>query len=294
MKITNNIQSYEKHIPIDLHCHSINSDGALSVIELLDLAKTNGGQYLALTDHDTVSGITEAKNHANKIGLKLISGVEISVTWDGNSLLHILGLNVDENNTQLVNNLNQLRNSRVERGYKISQKLAKIGIMNAFEGAMKYCSDKNALSRTHFNRFLVENGYAKAGNAFKQYLAPGKPGYVDQKWANLEDAVKWILDSGGTAVIAHPCRYEFTRTKLLRLIQQFKQLGGLGIEVISSSHRPDDVQNIAKIAQDNNLLASVGSDFHNIDGNYRKIMVGINPPLPTICNPIYSNLGINI
>ena len=283
-----------KLIPIDFHCHSTNSDGALSVKEVLDLAKANGGKYISLTDHDTVDGVAEARSYANEIGLNFFGGVEISVTWTGNTLIHVLGLNVDENNQELVNNLNLMRNTRIERGRRIASNLAKVGIYNAFEGAMKYCNNEKALSRTHFNKFLVANGHAKPGKAFDKYLAPGRPGYVAQQWASLEDAVKWITNSGGIAVIAHPSRYKFTRTKLLRLIEEFKQYGGRGIEVISSSHSKDDAMNIAHIAKVTGLLSSMGSDFHSIDANFKKILVGVNYPLPDICDPVYKEFGINL
>ncbi|MBP9743275.1 MAG: PHP domain-containing protein [Burkholderiales bacterium] len=279
-------------IPIDLHCHSMNSDGSLPVKELLNIAKSNGSKYLALTDHDTVDGVTEAKTYAKEIGLTLFGGVEISVTWE-NALVHILGLNINESNTNLLTNLAQLGNLRIERGHKIADKLAKIGIKNALEGAMQYCSGEKSLSRTHFNRFLVDHGYAKPGKAFEKYLAPGKAAYVPQQWANLESALEWIIQSGGIGVIAHPSRYKFTRTKLIRLIEQFKYFGGRGIEVISSAHSLSDVANIAKFAHDYDLLGSVGSDFHAIDTGYRKIKVGVNSPLPAICEPIFNSLGIN-
>jgi predicted metal-dependent phosphoesterase TrpH len=281
-------------IPIDFHCHSNHSDGALPVKEVLNLAKSNGSKYIALTDHDTVDGVSEARAYANEIGLGFIGGVEISVTWTGNTLIHILGLNVDETNEELVNNLAIMRNSRIDRGRRIASNLAKIGIPNAFEGAMAYCENEKALSRTHFNRFLIDNGYAKPGKAFDKYLAPGKPGYVVQQWASLEGAIKWITNSGGIAVIAHPSRYKFTRTKLLRLIDEFKQYGGRGIEVVSSSHSRDDVMNIAHIAKLTGLLSSIGSDFHNIEANFKRILVGVNPPLPETCQPIYTEFGITL
>lgn len=280
-------------IAIDLHCHSTNSDGAFRVTKLLDLAKANGGKYLALTDHDTVAGISEAKKYAKEIGLNFISGVEISVTWDKNELIHIVGLNVDETNPILVENLEKLRASRLSRGEKIAENLAKIGIKDALSGAMKYCDNPLALSRTHFSRFLVAAGFAKPGKAFEKFLAPGKPGYVTQKWASLEDAVTWIKQSGGIAIIAHPARYKFTRTKLLKLITQFKEFGGSGIEVVSSSHSKEDIENITKIAVQENLLCSVGSDFHNLGESYRTIHVGINRELPDTCKSVYNELGIN-
>ena len=284
----------ENFIPIDFHCHSVNSDGTFPVTQVLDMAKKNGGKYLALTDHDTVAGVAEARAYAAQIGINLIGGVEISVTWTGNTLIHILGLNIDETNPELISNLDKMRGSRVERGHRIAANLAKVGIPDAFAGAMEYCADEKALSRTHFNKFLVDKGYAKPGKAFDKFLAPGKPGYVAQKWASLEDTVNWITSSGGIAVIAHPCRYKFTRTKLLRLIEEFKHWGGRGIEVISSSHSVDDVFSTAQIAKTTGLLSSIGSDFHSIDGSFRRILVGVNPPLPESCQPIYTEFGINL
>ena len=287
------LQNMGKIIPIDLHCHSTNSDGAFKVKELLDMALKNGGKYLALTDHDTLSGIPEARIYAKEIGLNFIPGVEISVTWN-HSLVHIIGLNINEKDQTLIDNLQHLQNGRITRGQKIAEKLAKLGIPDALNGAMKYCSDPKALSRTHFLRFLTENGYAKSNRAFDKYLAPGKPAYVAHEWASLENAVKWITASGGTAVIAHPCRYKFTRTKLLKLINDFKSYGGVGIEVVSSSHSLDDALHIAHIAKESNLFASIGSDFHNITNNFARAHVGVNYPLPPNCTPIYSKLGINI
>lgn len=278
-------------IPVDLHCHSINSDGAHSVVAVLDMVKQNGGKYIALTDHDTVCGVAEARSYAKSLELNFIAGVEISVTWN-KTLIHILGLGIDENNQELIKNLEQLRSLRLSRGQKIAEKLAKLGIPNALEGALKYCSNENALSRTHFARFLVDNGYAKANRVFDKYLANGKPAYVAQEWTSLENAISWIKNSGGYAVIAHPSRYRLTHTKLQNLINDFKTAGGIGIEVISSSHSETDAMSIAQLANKNDLLGSIGTDFHNID-SYPRLRVGINYPLPSICKPIYQLLGIN-
>lgn len=278
-------------IPVDLHCHSTYSDGSLTLPELFSAVQNNNGRYLALTDHDTVSGIHEAQELAPQYNIKLIAGVEISVSWRGNNLVHIVGLGVDANNEQLVENLNKLRGQRIERGRKIGEKLARIGIHGAFEGAMSYCKNPEALSRTHFNDWLVAKGHAKAGKAFDRYLAPGKVGYVAQKWASLEDAVKWIKDSGGIAIIAHPARYKFTRTKLGNLIQDFQACGGVGIEVISSSHSLQDEEHISSLCQHYGLLASVGSDFHKAE-TYRTIRPGINKaPANGIAN-VFEPLGI--
>jgi len=279
-------------IPIDLHCHSTHSDGSLTVREVLTLAHQNGAIYQALTDHDTVNGITEARAIASQLGINLIPGVEISVTWHSNTLIHIIGLNVDETDTTLVEELDKLRGSRLERGRRIGANLAKAGIPNAFEGALELCGNPQALSRTHFSQFLVKNGYAKPGKAFEKFLAPGKPGYTPQIWASLKDAVSWIKNSGGIAVIAHPGRYKFTRTKLLKLIDEFKEYGGQGIELMSSSHSITDEQNITAICKQTGLYASVGSDFHQQE-SYRIIKPGRNKALPAGVEPIFPLLSIS-
>lgn len=280
-------------IPVDLHCHSTYSDGSLSVAEVLELSKSNHGLYQALTDHDTVAGISEARKVATELGLVFIPGVEISVTWQANTLIHIVGLGINENNSQLVNELASLRNSRIERGERIGNNLAKIGIHGAFEGALSLCNYPEALSRTHFSKWLVDNDYAKPGKAFEKYLAPGRPGYTAQIWATLENAVKWIRESGGIAVIAHPARYKFTRTKLLKLIDEFKSYGGVGIEVISSSHSMQDEENITAICRHSGLLASVGSDFHQQE-SYRTIRPGQNKMLPQGLPSVFPLLNIDL
>lgn len=283
---------YKPYIPIDLHCHSTHSDGSLSIPDVLAMAKENGAVYQAITDHDTIDGIKEAKTVAAKLGLNLIPGVEISVTWHANTLIHIVGLGINEEDAQLSEQLQILRSSRLTRGKRIGDNLAKVGILGAFEGALQLCKNPQALSRTHFSQFLVNNGYAKPGKAFEKYLAPGKPGYTPQIWASLKDAVSWIKESGGVAVIAHPGRYKFTRTKLLKLIDEFKEYGGQGIEVMSSSHSISDEENIAQICQQTGLFASVGSDFHQ-EESYRKIKPGKNKALPDKVEPVFKLLGIS-
>lgn len=281
------------YISVDLHCHSTYSDGALAVKDVLQLAKNNGVKYQALTDHDTVAGIQEARQVSQELDITLIPGVEISVTWQNNTLIHILGLGIDENHPTLVTELAKLRASRTKRAERIGHNLAKIGITGAFAGAMSLCTHPEAISRTHFSHWLVENGYAKPGKAFEKFLAPGRPGYTAQTWASLDNALNWITASGGVAVIAHPARYKFTRTKLLKLINEFKEFGGQGIEVISSSHTPRDEENIAAICRYTGLLASVGSDFHHLE-SYRRILPGKNKSLPPGLSSIFHLIGIDL
>jgi len=277
-------------VPIDLHSHTRSSDGSLSEEELIDKVVENGGKFLAITNHDTVNGLDFASSYALSKGLYFIPGVEISVTWNGN-LVHILGLNIDYTNSELIKSLETLRSFRIERGRKIAAKLAGAGIPDAFNQAMRYCDNPESLSRTHFNKFLVEAGYAKEGKAFDKYLAQGKVGYVKQEWAKLEDVVAWIIGAGGIAIIAHPARYGFTRSKLIKLINDFKLCGGLGIEVVSSSHSLNDIENIAALAELFDLYGSVGSDFHS-EQSFRRIIPGINMALPSHVKPIFPLIGI--
>lgn len=270
----------------DLHTHSTASDGTLTPPELVALAAAKGVDVLALTDHDTLEGLASAQTAADAAGLILSPGVEISVTWGGRAI-HIIGLGIDPRNRTLRDGLAGLSAYRRRRAEEISRRLAREGIEGAFEGA-RALSNGRLIGRTHFARFLVQRGYASdEREVFKHYLVKGKPGHVAGDWASLEAAVGWIRGAGGQAVIAHPGRYGFTRTKLLRLIGQFTELGGVGIEVVSGSHSRDECLRFARYAQENRLLASVGSDFHG-PGNPRTGLGGMAPS-PSFCTPIWAD-----
>lgn len=270
----------------DLHTHSTASDGTLAPGELVALAAARGVEVLALTDHDTLEGLAEAQAAADANGLIFVPGVEISVTWGGRTI-HIIGLGIDQQKAPLVNGLAGLLSYRRWRAEEIGRRLAKAGIQDAFEGA-KALSNGRLIGRTHFARFLARKGYAPSEReVFKSYLVKGKPGHVAGDWASLEEAVGWTRGAAGQAVIAHPARYRFTRTKLLRLIGQFKELGGIGIEVVSSSHTRDECLLFARHARERGLLASVGSDFHGPENSWAQL--GRLPPLPAGCTPIWVN-----
>ena len=251
----------------DFHSHSIASDGALSPEALIARAIAQGVDVLALTDHDGTEGIVAAQMAAQNTNLTLIPGVEISVTWGG-STVHIIGLNVDANNDTLQQGLMEMRTYRINRAAKMAERLEKAGIVGALEGARKYASDV-MLGRLHFAQFLVEYGHAKdISDVFKRFLVRNKPGYVAGEWASLTDAVTWITAAGGQAVIAHPARYKMTATKLRRLISEFKEAGGVGFEVVSGRQHPEEVKNLARLAEQFELLASCGSDFHTPDNTW--------------------------
>lgn len=270
---------------VDLHCHSNVSDGLLPPEQVAARAKANGVDVWALTDHDEVAGVAAAREAANASGMRHVAGVEISVTWAGQTV-HIVGLRIDETNDALVRGLAATRNGRERRARDIAAALDKIGIPDAFEGALKHVGNPDLMSRTHFARYLVECGYCEdTKEVFRNYLSEGKPGYVPHRWASLGEAVGWILGAGGVAVIAHPGRYQYTDVQFGALFDEFKQLGGAAIEVTTGSHTPDQYEEYARVARYYGFQASIGSDFHG-PGESR-VDLGHLPPLPSGLIPVW-------
>jgi predicted metal-dependent phosphoesterase TrpH len=269
---------------IDLHCHSNVSDGVLPPAEVVARAVANGVHALALTDHDDVSGLTAAQAAASEAGIVLIPGVEISVSWGGQTV-HIVGLRVDPLNPELAAGLHGIRLGRIERAHRMSDDLARSGIVGAYEGAHTYAANKQMVGRTHFARWLVAQGHAAdMRSAFRRYLTRGNPGYVDHEWTSLENAVRWIRASGGMAVVAHPGRYAFNARDLLLLLEDFRALGGEGIEVITGSHHPSEYGKFADLARAFGLKASRGADFH---APGEGVDIGCLPALPHYCKPVW-------
>ena len=268
----------------DLHTHSTASDGMLAPAALARQAAAAGVRVLALTDHDTTEGLEEAGAAADALGIRLIPGVEISVTWH-DLTVHLVGLNLDPATPALQAGLAGLREFRAWRAGEIGRRLERHGVPGAFEGA-RALSNGRLIGRTHFARFLVRQGLAAdVGQVFRRYLTRGKPGHVPGQWATLGAAIGWIRAAGGQAVIAHPARYDLTRTRLLRLIGEFREQGGSGIEVISGSHNGEDALTMARHAREQRLLASAGSDYHGPDHRWQTL--GRLPPLPDGCIPIW-------
>jgi len=268
----------------DLHSHSTASDGTLTPAQLVARARDAGVDVLALTDHDTLDGYSEAARAAAGGRLSLIPGVEISVTWSAMTI-HVLGLNVDPHSQALQEGLRGLLAFRDWRAEEIARRLEKAGIAGALEGAERYRQGR-VLSRTHFARYLVETGRAPSvGQVFRHYLVKGKPGFVRGEWATLETALGWILGAGGLPVIAHPARYRLTRSKLSRLLGEFQDLGGAGIEVVSGSHTRDDTLHMAAVSRTHGLLASAGSDYHGPHNPW--VELGRLRELPPGCTPVW-------
>jgi predicted metal-dependent phosphoesterase TrpH len=269
---------------IDLHCHSNVSDGVLPPAEVVARAAANGVHALALTDHDDVSGLTAAQVAASEAGLTLIPGVEISVSWCGQTV-HVVGLRVDPLNPELAEGLHGIRLGRIERARRMSDDLARSGIAGAYEGAYAYAANKQMVGRTHFARWLVAQGHAPdMRSAFRHYLTRGNPGYVDHEWTTLENAVRWIRTSGGMAVVAHPGRYAFSARELHLFLDDFRALGGEGIEVITGSHHPSEYGKFADLARAFGLKASRGADFH---APGEGVDIGRLPALPHYCQPVW-------
>lgn len=268
----------------DLHSHTTASDGTLPPAELVRQARAQGVDVLAITDHDVTDGLAEAAQVAAEVGLQLVPGVEISVTWSGVTI-HILGLNIDPAHAGLQAGLAHLRAFRTGRGEEIARRLARHGIEGALAGAQAFSSGK-ILSRTHFARFLVEQGHAKdMRQVFKKFLVHNRPGFVPGEWAELEEAVAWICAAGGQAVIAHPARYCISASRLRQFIGEFQACGGVGLEVVSGSHSVGDVAGMAQYAKRFGLLASCGSDYHGPEQAW--VELGCLSPLPAGCTPVW-------
>jgi predicted metal-dependent phosphoesterase TrpH len=276
----------------DLHCHSVVSDGTLTPEALAERAKSNGVELWALTDHDEIGGQHRAAAAAKTQGIKYLTGTEISITFLGKTV-HIVGLGFDADNEVLKAGLRSTRGGRKERAMEMSDGLAKVGIKGAYDGALQFVGNPELISRTHFARFLVEAGVCKdTSEVFRKYLIEGKPGFVPHRWATLKDAVGWITQAGGMAVVAHPARYGFTANEEYALFTEFKGHGGRGVEVVTGSHSAAEYVTYAETAKEFGLAASRGSDFHSPDESHTEL--GTLPYLPGGLTPVWELLADRI
>ncbi|MCS5565596.1 MAG: PHP domain-containing protein [Methylococcales bacterium] len=274
---------------IDFHTHSIASDGQLSPTQLVRRASEKGVRVLALTDHDTTHGIEEAAITAKEIGVHLVPGIELSVTWNDQNF-HMVGLGIDPLHPILASGIREQQELRLSRAREIGRRLNKNRIEGAFEGAALLAGN-GMLTRTHFARYLVDqNRAATLQKAFDQFLKRGKPGYVPTRWAPLETGIQWVTAAGGIAVLAHPQRYKISTTRLKRLLTDFKTAGGQAIEVVCGNSSNDDVLKFSRHALDFGLLGSVGSDFHSPENRW--IELGRLRPFPNGVSPVWVKLGI--
>ena len=268
---------------VDLHCHTTCSDGELTPDEIIKLAKKNNVKILSITDHDNV----DAYSHIAELldDIQLVPGIEFSTQWQKCSV-HIVGLNIDVKSSKLLSAIDFQKDARVERAKKISAKLEKIGLKNSYEILRE--SNNGQIGRPDFANLMVEQGIVENhAIAFKKYLGSGKPGDVKNLWLELKDIIAVILESGGMPILAHPLHYKFTNSKLKRLISDFVDLGGQGLEIMSGYQNRDKTQYLNKLAIEFRLQASVGSDFHRMG---RWSQLGVNPKILPESNYVWENL----
>lgn len=272
----------------DLHAHSTVSDGWLTPTELVGRAAANGVTLLALTDHDEVGGIDEALEAASEYDIELVPGVEISVSFLGETV-HVVGLGIDHRDPTLLAGLAAVRSGRAQRAERIGKALEAVGIRDALEGARRYAGNPDLVSRAHFARYLVSSGLMPDVNTvFRHYLAKGKPGFVEHEWARLDDAVGWIRSAGGVAVIAHPARYRLSTMEMDCLFDRFMACGGEGVEVVSGAHSDAEMARFASLARRRGMLASRASDFHG--ERESPVDLGACRSLPTDLTPVWTRL----
>lgn len=274
-------------LDVDLHCHSTRSDGLLAPRELVARAAAQGVKTFALTDHDELGGLAPARAEAQARGMCFVDGVEISVSW-AHDTLHIVGLNINPQHAALVEGLRGVRAGREVRAQKIAADLERVGVVGALAGARKYARNPELVSRAHFARYLVERGHASSTDAaFRRYLTQGNPGYVKHQWATLEQAVSWITGAGGVAVIAHPGRYKLDARQREHMLAEFRDLGGVGVEVVTGSHTRAEYGTWARYAQRYGLQASAGSDYHGPGESWLEL--GQLPQLPHGLTPVWAS-----
>ncbi len=277
--------AYPHDINVDLHMHSTASDGALSPEALVARAAGNGVQIMALTDHDTVAGQQAAREAAVQFGVQYVHGVEISVTWGGETI-HVVGLDFDPTHAGLADILAGIRDGRLGRARAMADGLVAHGLPDLFDEAMSHAENPGLIGRTHFARALVARGLCPDMNSvFQRYLTPGKPGYLAHTWASLSQAVGAIRGAGGVAVLAHPARYRLSAIGLWALIDEFKTLGGSAVEVVTGSHTDREARRFQQLAVEHKLHASRGSDFHAVGES--RFDVGAVPPLPDATRPVW-------
>lgn len=275
---------------IDLHCHSNFSDGLLSPSELLAKAIKSNIKILALTDHDTTAGLKTLREMAKTLPIEIINGIELSVSWKKYDI-HIVGLNINPDNTLLQSLIERQNQNRIDRAVQIGKRMEACGISDAYTKACKIAGHER-VGRPHFAQLCIDEGLVTdLQTAFKRFLGRGRPAYVRTSWLTLSEAIEGVLQAGGQAVLAHPLKYSLTRTRLQELIIAFKDAGGEALEVVSGEINPTQIQEMAVFCQRYQLLASTGSDYHG--AKLSRISLGRQQQLPVNCIPVWHQWNIN-
>ncbi|WP_415845116.1 PHP domain-containing protein [Stutzerimonas zhaodongensis] len=273
---------------VDLHCHSTASDGALAPAMLVERAHARGIELLALTDHDTVEGLDDARAAADSLGIRLVNGIELSCVWSG-ATIHVLGYAFRPDAEALQRAIGELHHGRWRRAEIIAQRLETKGMPGALEGAraiqQELGDSGNAPARPHFADYLVRAGHVRdRAEAFRKWLGSGKLGDVKQHWPTLEQTVTTLRDAGAWISLAHPWQYDFTRSKRRRLVNEFAQAGGHALEVVNGMQPLEQVGGLSILAREFGLMASIGSDFH-APGDWSEL--GMYRTLPEDLQPLW-------
>ena len=268
---------------VDLHSHTTASDGLLTPPELLQLAIQRNIDMLSITDHDTLDAYLDIADEG--LGLRLIPGIEFSSKWRKIGV-HIVGLNVDLKNATILEGAAAQTRARTERAKKIADRLALLGFKDSLQAA-RVNATGGQIGRPHFAQHLVDIGAVKSTKqAFKKYLGAGKVADIKSCWGDIETVTGWITAAGGTAVLAHPAKYGLTRSKLIHLLNDFKDAGGEALEVISGQQKATITADLASLSNQYQLLASCGSDFHQHHRPWASL--GRVEQLPDQCQPVWS------
>lgn len=280
----------KKTLKIDLHSHTTCSDGALTPVELVQRAQQMQIDVLAITDHDTVAGVKTAAEYAknSNININIITGVELSTSWHGFDI-HVVGLQVDNADVNFLQRLEGQLRERDNRAERICEKLRKCGHAGIYDVALAI-ADGAQISRNHIARALVQKSICStAQQAFSKYLGKNKKAHVTPKWISIQEAINWIHDAGGQAVLAHPGHYDMTTKWLRRLVSEFSLAGGDAMEITHPNMAADKKKLLQEIMSDNALLASVGSDFHFPS---RFTELGRRLDIPSSVTPVWHNWNL--
>jgi predicted metal-dependent phosphoesterase TrpH len=251
---------------IDLHSHTVHSDGSVTPAELVALAAAAGARAVAITDHDTVGGLEEGRAAARKAGIEFVEGIEISAEY-GPGTMHILGYYIDDTSPSLGSSLAKLRHARDDRNPEIARRLAALGIDVTYEEVLELASN-NVVGRPHFARLIVERGHARdIQDAFNRFLGKGAAAYVERKRLSPQESISLIHQAGGVSVLAHPYQLKLDSVDAAEaVIVDLAGLGLDGVEAVYSRHTTEQRRSFTDLALRRGLFVTGGSDFH---GTYK-------------------------
>ena len=281
-----NFKNLPDSIRLDLHSHTNCSDGGLSPQSLVDRAVNFQIDVLAITDHDTVAGLDIAAKHITdkNYPLTLINGIEISTLWEGFEI-HLVGLNIDLSSPALLQLIEQQQQARENRALMMGEKLSKCGFTDIYQQA-KGLAGTGSITRAHFAKVLFQQGsVATLQKAFDKYIGKGQRAYVKPQWCSIKEAIDAIHAAGGNAVMAHPVRYDMTTKWLRRLVVQFKEEGGDGLEIVLPQMNNEQRKLMLSFCLEYDLQGSMGSDFHYPS---KWSDLGRNLIMPEQATPIWS------